>query len=133
MSAARSFALAALAALRADTELSTDLGGRLWDTPQRDPAFPHLVLDEIVCRDRSGLDASLEEVRLAVKVFARDGGRAEAARLAERAETVLAATALAPDGARVVLSRREATETRIARDRRTAEATLRLVALIEPV
>jgi hypothetical protein len=132
MSIARSLSAAVLAALRGDGDLVTDLGGRLWDGPPRDPAFPHLVLDEIVCRDRSGLDAPLEEARLTLRIFARDGGRAEAARLAERVETVLAAAALAPDGARVVLLRREASEARTGRDRRTAEATLRFVALIEP-
>ncbi|NLH81863.1 MAG: DUF3168 domain-containing protein [Phyllobacteriaceae bacterium] len=132
MSASRSLVAAVLAALRGDAALVAVLADRLWDGAPRDPGFPHLVVDEAVARDRSGLDAELEEVRLTLKIFSRAGGTAEAGRLAERVETVLAAAALAPVGVRVVLLRREASETRLARDRRTAEATLRLVALTEP-
>ena len=133
MSLAHGLALAALAALRADATLAADLGGRLWDVPPRDPAFPHLVLDDVVRRDRSGLDTGLDEVRLTLRVLARDGGRVAAARLAERAETVLLAADLACAGAHVVLLRHETSEIRLGRDRRTAEATVRFVALIEPV
>lgn len=132
MSAARSLVAAVLVALRGDPALVAGLGSRIWDGAPRDPGFPHLVVDEAVARDRSGLDAELEEIRLTLKIFSRAGGTAEAGRLAERVETVLAATALAPAGVRIVLLRREASETRLGRDRRTAEATLRLVALTEP-
>lgn len=131
MSAARTLIEAVLAALRADADLAAGLAGRIWDTAPRDPDFPHLVVEDASARDRSGLDAPLEEIRLALKIFSRTGGRSEAALLAERAEAALAAAEPSLDGARLVLLRREATETRIQRDRRTAEATLRLVALIE--
>lgn len=131
MTAARALVEVVLAALRADPALAADLGGRIWDAAPRDPDFPHLVVEETTARDRSGLDAPLEEIRLTLKIFSRAGGRAEAAGLAERAEAALAAPPPTLDGARLVLLRREATETRIQRDRRTAEAALRLVALIE--
>ncbi len=132
MSAARSLVAAVLAALRGDAALVAALAPRIWDAAPRDPGFPHLVVEEAVARDRSGLDADLEEVRVTLKIFSRTGGTAEAGRLAERVEAVLADAALEPIGVRVVLLRREATETRLLRDRTTAEATLRLVALTEP-
>lgn len=132
MSASLALGAAVLAVLRADATLAAALGGRIWDAAPRDPGFPHLVLDDVTSRDRSGLDAALEETRLALRIASREGGRAEAARLAERVETVLAVVALAPVGRRVVLLRRESSETRILRDRRTAEAVVRLVALTEP-
>lgn len=133
MSASLALGAAVLAALRADPTLAAALGTRIWDAAPRDPGFPHLVLDEVVSRDRSGLDASLEDNRLTLKIASRVGGRAEAARLAEQVETVLAGASLAPVGHRVVLMRRETTDTRILRDRRTAEAVVRLVALTEPI
>lgn len=132
MSAARALTAAVLALLRVDADLAAGLGGAIFDAAPRDPGFPHLVVEEAVARDRSGLDAPLEEIRLTLKIFSRSGGRAEVAGLAERVETVLDDADLALDGARLVLLRREATETRLLRDRRTAEATLRFVALIEP-
>lgn len=133
MTAALALTTTVLAALRADTILIATLGDRIWDAAPRDPGFPHLVVDETASRDRSGVDASLEETRLTLKIFSRAGGRAEAARLAERVETVLTGATLAPTGRRVVLVRRDATETRILRDRLTTEAAIRLVALTEPV
>lgn len=132
MTAALALGAAVLAALRADPTLAADLGGRIWDVAPRDPAFPHLVVDDATCRDRSGVDAELEEARLTLRVSSRDGGRAEAARLVERAETVLAAAVLAPAGRRVVLWRRDTTDVRTTRDRRTHEAVVRFVALTEP-
>ena len=132
MTAAHGLLAATLARLRADPTLAADLGPRLWDAAPRDPAFPHLVVDETTTRDRSGLDAALEETRLTLRIFSRSGGRAEVARIAERVETVLEATPPEPVGRRLVLLRREASETRIARDRVTAEAVVRLVALTEP-
>lgn len=133
MSTAAALTDAVLAALRADPDLVAGLSGRIWETAPRDPAFPHLVLDEVICRDRSGLDADLEEARFALRIFARDGGRAQAAAIGERVEAILLAAALAPVGTRLVLLRRDASENRLARDRRTAEAAVRFVALIEPV
>lgn len=133
MTAARALVRAVLAALRADADLATALGDAIFDAAPRDPAFPHLVVEETVARDRSGLDAPLDEIRLTLKLFSRAGGTAEAGRLAERVESVLAAADLRPDPWRVALWRREASETRLLRDRRTAEATLRFVALTEPV
>lgn len=133
MSAAQSLVTAMLAALRADTTLAADLGSRIHDAAPRDLAFPHLVVADVTVRDRSGVDATLEEVRATLEIFSRAGGRAEAARIAERVETVLLAATLSPSGRRVALLRREATETTILRDRVTARAAVRLVALLEPV
>lgn len=132
MSAARALAASLLALLRADATLAAGLGTRIWDAAPRDPDFPHLVLDEVVARDRSGQDTMLEEIRLTLRLFSRGGGRVEVAGLAERVETVIAGAILAPAGVRVVLLRREATEIRPLRDRVTTEAVLRLVALTEP-
>lgn len=128
---------AVLARLRADAVLASDLGGRVWDCAPRDAAFPHLVVEEISSRDRSGVDARLDEHRLAVRVLSRAGGRREALTLLARIEALLVpddpvADGLALDGARVVLLRREVADVRLQRDRLTAEATLRLIALVEP-
>jgi hypothetical protein len=133
MSAAQSLVTAMLAALRADTTLAADLGSRIHDAAPRDPVFPHLVVADVTVRDRSGVDATLEEVRATLEVFSRAGGRAEAARIAERVETVLLAATLSPAGRRVALLRSEATETTILRDRVTVRAAVRFVALLEPV
>lgn len=133
MSAAQSLVAAMLAALRADATLAADLATRIHDAAPRDPVFPHLVVADVTVRDRSGVDTTLEEVRATLEIFSRAGGRAEAARIAERVETMLLATSLAPAGRRVALLRREATETTILRDRVTARAAVRLVALLEPV
>ncbi|MER2607249.1 MAG: DUF3168 domain-containing protein [Siculibacillus sp.] len=128
---------AVLARLRADAVLAADLGGRIWDCAPRDVVFPHLVVEEISSRDRSGVDARLDEHRLALRVLSRVGGRREALTLLARVEALLVpddpvADGLALDGARVVLLRREAADVRLQRDRLTAEATLRLIALVEP-
>lgn len=124
---------ALLAALRADAGLAAaPLAGRIHDAAPRDAAFPHLVLDEVVSRDRSGLEAPLDEHRIVLRVFSRAGGRTEALAIAEAAAAVLAAP-LVLDRHHLVLLRRETVETRLLRDRVTAEAVLRLVALTEPV
>lgn len=133
MSAAQSLVTAILAVLRADATLAADLGSRIHDAAPRDPVFPHLVVADVTVRDRSGVDATLEEVRAKLEIFSRAGGRAEAARIAERVETVLLAANLAPAGRRVALLRRDATETVLLRDRVTARAVVRFVALLEPV
>ena len=134
MTAAHALQSAILDRLRADPGLAASpLAGRIFDIPPRDAAFPHLAVDEVVTRDRSGLDAPLVEHRLTLRLFSRKGGRHEAATLAG-----LVAAALAGDGPaltdhRLVLLRLEATEMRPAKDRLTAEAVLRIVALTEPL
>jgi hypothetical protein len=57
----------------------------------------------------------------------------EALTLAGRIEATLEAADLALDGHRLVLIRRDATEVRLLKDRLTAEAALRFVALTEPL
>jgi hypothetical protein len=119
--------------LRADAALaSSPLAGRLFDAAPRDEAFPHLVVDEVTSRDRSGLDAPLVEHRLTLRLFSRKGGRREVAMLADLVETALAAPDLVLAGHRLVLLRHDLTETRLLKDRLTAEAVLRFVALTEP-
>lgn len=133
-SASLALQTAVLARLVADPDLAASaLDGRIWDAAPRDPGFPHLVVDEAVSRDRSGLDAPLAEHRLTLRVFSRKGGRREALTLAGRIEAALEAADLALDGHRLVLIRRDATEVRLLKDRLTAEAALRFVALTEPL
>jgi len=125
---------AVLARLGADAALAASpLAGRIFDAAPRDAAFPHLVVDEATSRDRSGLDTPLAEHRLTLRIFSRKGGRREALTLAGLAETALEAGDLTLAGHRLVLLRRDATEVRLAKDRLTAEASLRLVALTEPL
>jgi len=125
---------AVLARLAADPDLvASALAGRIWDAAPRDPGFPHLVVDQAVSRDRSGLDTPLAEHRLTLRVFSRKGGRREALTLAGLVEAALEAGDLALDGHRLVLIRRDATEVRLLKDRLTAEAALRFVALTEPL
>ena len=125
---------AILARLRADPSLAASpLAGRLFDAAPREAAFPHLFVDEAVVRDRSGLDAPLAEHRLTLRIFSRKGGRREVATLAGSVETALDVAAMALDGHRLVLFRRDATELRLLKDRLTAEAALRFVALTEPL
>lgn len=132
MTAAAALLAALLARLRADATLAADLDGRIWDTPPRNPGFPHLVVDEATSRDRSGLEAPLDDTRLVLRFVSRDGGRGELLALVDRVETLLAAPPLAPAGHRLIVLRRESLETRPTRDRLGAEALLRVSALTEP-
>ena len=134
MTAALALQIAVLERLRDDPAVTASpLAGRIHDAAPRDAAFPHLVVDEAVSRDRSGLDAPLAEHRLSLRLFSRKGGRREVAALAGLVEAALEASDLALDGHRLVLLRRDATELRLRRDRLTAEAVLRFVALTEPL
>ncbi|MDK9697790.1 MAG: DUF3168 domain-containing protein [Siculibacillus sp.] len=134
MTAALALQMAVLERLRDDPAVAASpLAGRIHDAAPRDAAFPHLVVDEAVSRDRSGLDAPLAEHRLSLRLFSRKGGRREVAALAGLIETALEASDLALGGHRLVLLRRDATELRLRRDRLTAEAVLRFVALTEPL
>jgi len=134
MTAALALQIAVLERLRDDPAVAASpLAGRIHDAAPRDAAFPHLVVDEAVSRDRSGLDAPLAEHRLSLRLFSRKGGRREVAALAGLVEAALEASDLALDGHRLVLLRRDATELRLRGDRLTAEAVLRFVALTEPL
>lgn len=132
--AALALQTAVLDRLRADPDLAASaLAGRLFDAAPRDAAFPHLVVDEATARDRSGLAAPLVELRLTLRIASRRGGRREVLTLAGLVEAALADADLPLDGHRLVLLRRDAVEARLLKDRVTAEAALRLVALAEPV
>ena len=134
MNAALALQAAVLARLRADPDLAASpLAGRLFDAAPRDGDFPHLVVDEAHGRDRSGLDAPLLEQRLALRLQSRKGGRREVLTLAGLVEAALATEDLGLDGWRLVLLRRDATEVRLLKDRVTAEALMRFVALLEPL
>jgi len=132
MSAAPALTAAILARLRADAALASRLADRIWDCAPRDPAFPHLVVDEVTSRDRSGFDAPLEELVVTLRVLSRAGGRAEVSAVADRVADLLVDADLPLVGTRLVLLRREATATRLLKDRLTTEATIRLAALAEP-
>ncbi len=132
MSTAPALLATVLSALRADVETSRRLGRRIWDCAPRDAEFPHLVVEELTVRDRSGEAAPLEEIRLSLRVLSRSGGRSEALAIATRIETVLRDLPPLPPGARLVVIRRESGDCRPLRDRRTIEATLRFLALVEP-
>lgn len=132
--AALALQTAMLARLRADAGLAASpLAGRIYDAAPRDAAFPHLVVDEATSRDRSGLATPLAEHRIALRILSRKGGRREALVAAGLVEAALATDDLVLDGHRLVLLRREATEVRLLKDRLTAEALVRFVALVEPL
>lgn len=133
MSAAPALMAAVLARLRGDAVLAGRLAGRIFDTAPRDAAFPHLVVDEVTSRDRSGLDAPLEDLSLTLRVLSRTGGRTEVHAIADRVVDLLTPSDLALDGTRLVLLRRETSATRLLKDRLTTEATIRFAALAEPV
>ncbi len=132
MSTAPALMAAVLARLRGDATLAAHLGDRVFDTAPRDAAFPHCVVEEITARDRSGLDAPLDELRLTLRVLSRSGGRREAFAVADRIADLLAPADLTLDAARLVLLRRDTTEVHLLKDRLTTEAVLRFVALAEP-
>ena len=134
MTVALALQTALLARLAADVALAASpLAGRLFDAAPRDAGFPHLVVDEAIVRDRSGLEAPLDETRLALRVVSRKGGRREVMTLAGLVEDALAAADPDLVGHRLVLLRRQATEVRLLDDGLTAEAVLRFVALTEPL
>ncbi len=134
MTATLALQTAILDRLRADPDLAASpLAGRIFDAAPRDAAFPHLAVAEAIGRDRSGLDARLDEHRLALRVASRKGGRREVSILVGHVETALEAADLVLDGHRLVLLRRDAIEVRLMKDQVTAEAVLHYVALTEPL
>ncbi|MBL8575465.1 MAG: DUF3168 domain-containing protein [Hyphomicrobiaceae bacterium] len=121
------------ARLAADAVLVNRLGsGRVHDGPPRNAAFPYVALEEIDSRDASGLNARLEQVSLVIRAYTRSGGRIDAMAIAADVVGALDDAALPLAGHRLVRLFVRATEARLGRDRLTAEATIRLSALIEP-
>lgn len=133
MSPSTALFAAVRARLAADPALTGRLGaGRVHDGPPRNAAFPYVALEEVESRDASGLDARLEQVSLVIRAYCRAGGRVDAMAIAADVVGALDDAGLVLAGHRLVRLFVRATESRLGRDRLTAEATIRLSALIEP-
>lgn len=124
---------AIVARLRADSAVVAALhGARVHDRLPRDLAPPWVALDEIRSTDVSGLDAPLTRHRLTLRAQTRAEPRDTLAALADAVAAALDNASLALDGRRLVLLRVTDVETRVLKDRVTAEAVLRLAAITEP-
>lgn len=116
-----------------DAALVALLGGpRVHDAPPRGAATPYVAIGAWRSRPLDGADAPAVEHRFEIRVVSRQGGRQEAAEIADRIADVLAATPPAPAGhrlANLALVERTVAE---ARDRRAFEAATTFRALTEP-
>ncbi len=119
--------------LAADAVLTGLLGAaRIFDGAPRDTPVPFVSLDDIVSKRRDGLAATIEEHRITLRVWSKAGGKSEAMAAADRIVALLDDAAPILAGHRVIRLLIEQTESRLAKDRLSAETALRFLALTEP-
>ena len=132
MSAARALQEAVFAALSADAELETLLGGaNIFDGAPRNAEAPYVHLGELSERDWSTATEPGAEISFAVVAWSRLPGRAEAIAIAERVRAVLHDAALVLDGFALVNLRHIATETARAEKPEGRRAVARFRAVVE--
>ncbi len=125
---------AIFAALTADTELSTLLGGpRIYDAVPTRAEFPYVTFAQGSERDWStGTDVGAEHV-VTLHVWSRGAGRKETAAIMARVRVVLHDVGLTLDGFRLVNLRHEFSDARRDADGETWHGIVRLRAVTEPM
>lgn len=73
------------------------LGG-VYDFVPEFPTYPYVTIGEITWNDASGPAAAMAECTLALRIFSRQGGRAEASTIMERLHDLLHNATLAVSG-----------------------------------
>jgi hypothetical protein len=124
---------AVFARLIGDAQLTGLLGGpHVFDGPPRNAAGPYVHLGEMDVRDWStGSDAG-SEIRFALVVWSRDGGRSQGLAAADRARALLHDAGLLLDGFQLVNLRHLSTETARAEKPEGRRVVVRFRAVVEP-
>jgi len=134
MSAALSLQTALIAALRADSPLTTLLGGpAIHDGAPQDAALPHVVLADLASLEYSDASNEGEEHFATFLVWSRTGGRRQALEVLAAMTAVLDEAALALSGHALINLRVERTEARRQADGETWRGLMRLRAVTEPL
>ncbi|QUS39295.1 DUF3168 domain-containing protein [Tardiphaga alba] len=122
------------AALKADTALIAALGGaHVHDEVPRDAAFPYVTLGDGGISDISTDDGDVQEHRLELHAWSRQGGHKEAHVIAGALLAALDDAPLTPSGHRLVNLRFAVADIRRERDGRTYHAVVRFRAVTEPL
>lgn len=118
----------------ADAALAALLGGaRVYDEPPRAAAAPYVALGGVETRDVSGDAAPVEEHLFALEVVSREGGLAEALKVADRLVRRLDGVALAPQGHRLASLAWRFTDSGRAVENGLRRATVSFRAVTEPL
>ncbi|WP_157747729.1 DUF3168 domain-containing protein [Cohaesibacter sp. ES.047] len=130
--AARSLEQALFAILKADSTLSSLLGGlRLYDEPRRDSAYPYLTLATSYSRDRSTGTERGEEHRILITVWAGSRDRKLLQDILARLRVILDDPALSLADHHLVLLMIERFDIRADRKNRLSQGILQLRAVTE--
>jgi hypothetical protein len=105
----------------------------LTDGGLRNAIVPFASFDEMTTRRRDGLMATIEEHRLAIRIWSKAGGKAEAMTLADKVIAALDDAAPVMADHRVIRLYLDASDSRAAKDRIAVETTLKFVCLTEPL
>ncbi|WP_020185895.1 DUF3168 domain-containing protein [Methylopila sp. 73B] len=117
-----------------DTALAALLGGaHVYDEPPRAAAAPYVALGGVETRDLSGDAAPVEEHLFALEVVSREGGLAEALKIADRLVRRLDGAALSPEGHSLASLAWRFTDSGRAADNGRRRATVSFRAVTEPL
>jgi hypothetical protein len=134
MNSAISLRAAIRGALSADAPLVTLLGGgKIYDEPPRDAAFPYVTLGDGSFADNSTSTEPGEEHTLSLHVWSRHGGHSEAHEIAGAVLAALVDAPIALDGHHLANLRFVLADVRREPDGRTYRGIVRLRAVTEPI
>lgn len=125
---------ALVTALKADATLVALLApDGIRDGPARGASFPYVTLGDLTCRDVGAQDWPGRELRLALNIWSRAGGRAETLRIMERISVI--SDGIPPNFGTFRLVTWARLEERVARGRdgRSWRGTLIFRAVTEPL
>jgi Protein of unknown function (DUF3168) len=132
MSATLALQSALIAALRADADLTTLLGGEaVYDGAPQGADLPHVTLADLASLDLSGAGAAGQEHFATFHVFSRDGGRRQALEILAAMTALLDDAALSVAGHTLVNLAIERTEARRQADGKTWRGMMRVRAVTE--
>lgn len=132
VSAARALQEAVFAALSADAELESLVGGaKVFDGAPANETAPYVHLGEMNARDWSTSTEAGAEIAFAVIAWSREPGRSQALAIAERVRAALHDAALPLEDWRLVNLRHVATETARAEKPEGRRAVMRFRAVME--
>lgn len=121
------------ARLIADDTLAALVGARIHDNVPGDTGFPYLTIGEARVEDWSAGAGKGSEHWLALNVFSRAGGRAEAKQVMGAVHAALHDADLALEGFTLVNLRFQSAETRREPDGATWRGAIRFRAVTEPI
>lgn len=117
-----------------DASLAALLGdARVYDEPPRAAAAPYVALGGVETRDLSGDAAPAQEHLFALEVVSREGGLAEALKVADRLVRRLDGAALTPEGHSLASLAWRFTDSGRAAENGSRRATVSFRAVTEPL